>query len=245
MSITTLARKTRLSDKAVRNAVKDLKGLGELSVTPCPGGISLYALPGSCMVGSPADITGPPRQNLPDQWSTSPADITGPPDDPPEEPQASGGPVKTTGVEISDVLSTSTGSEVAGVKETPAKPPPPPRPDIDRLCERLADRIADNGSKRPTITRKWRDACRLLIDKDGRTAEQVKAAIDWCQSDEFWRANILSMPTLREKYDRLRLDAIRKQNAASRKGNGRQPTEGEWDEARHIARLLDSQEGSR
>lgn len=81
------------------------------------------------------------------------------------------------------------------------------RDDVERLCTHLADRIEANGSRRPTITKRWRDAARLLMDTDGRTEEQVHAAIDWCQAHEFWRANILSMPTLREKYDTLRLRA--------------------------------------
>src|ERR1700733_3465789 len=50
MSITELTRKCRLSDRAVRMAVKDLEALGELSVEPHRGGLSRYA----------------PRQNLPD-----------------------------------------------------------------------------------------------------------------------------------------------------------------------------------
>ena len=80
---------------------------------------------------------------------------------------------------------------------------------IDRLCTHLADRIEANGSKRPTITKGWRDAARLLMTRDGRTEEQIHRAILWCQNDEFWRANILSMPTLRRQYDRLRLAAQR------------------------------------
>jgi hypothetical protein len=131
------------------------------------------------------------------------------------------------------------------VKETPAKPPSlPDRPDVERLCARLADRIEANGSKRPVISRKWRDAARLLIDKDGRTEEQVSACIDWSQDDEFWRGNIMSMPTLREKYDRLRLDAIRKMKAASGKSS-RQPSDTDYNELRRIARALDEQEAAR
>lgn len=84
----------------------------------------------------------------------------------------------------------------------------PPRPDVDALCTKLADHIEANGSKRPNITGGWRDAARLMLDRDGRTFEQVVTAIEWCQRDEFWRANILSMPKLREKYDQLRLQAV-------------------------------------
>jgi hypothetical protein len=81
------------------------------------------------------------------------------------------------------------------------------RDDVERLCEYLADWIVKNGSKRPTIGKKWHDAARLMLDRDGRTEEQVHKAIDWCQNDEFWRKNIMSMPKLREQFDRLRLAA--------------------------------------
>ncbi|MCB9377109.1 MAG: helix-turn-helix domain-containing protein [Microthrixaceae bacterium] len=93
------------------------------------------------------------------------------------------------------------------------------REDVERLCIRLADAIAANGSKRPTITKAWRDAARRLIDLDGRTETQIAAAIDWCQDDEFWRTNVLSMPTLRKQYDRLRLAAQRAQNTPRRRGD--------------------------
>lgn len=86
---------------------------------------------------------------------------------------------------------------------------PVDRPEVEALCQHLADRIEANGSKRPTVTKRWRDAARLMLDRDGRTVEQIHAAIDWCQNDEFWRANILSMPKLRERYDQLRLQARR------------------------------------
>lgn len=80
----------------------------------------------------------------------------------------------------------------------------PVRSDVDRLCEHLARRVCEDGSKRPAITQKWRDAARLLIDKDGRSEQQVHNAIDWSQDHHFWRSNIMSMPTLRAQYDRLR-----------------------------------------
>lgn len=94
-------------------------------------------------------------------------------------------------------------------KKASEKAAKPPRPDVDRICEHLADRIAANGSLRPTITQEWRDSARLLMDKDGRTEEQVHTAIDWCQDHDFWRSNIRSVPTLRKQYDQLRLQAMR------------------------------------
>lgn len=88
------------------------------------------------------------------------------------------------------------------------------RPDVEKVCEHLADRMVDNGCTRPEIGQRWRDAARLLIDKDGRTVDQILKAIDWCQDDDFWRSNILSMPKLRAKYDQLRLAAQRSARAS-------------------------------
>jgi hypothetical protein len=90
------------------------------------------------------------------------------------------------------------------------------RDDVESLCRHLADLIERNGSKRPTITQRWHDAARLMLDRDDRTFDQVWRAIEWSQADEFWRTNVLSMPTLREKYDQLRLAAQRSSSSSRR-----------------------------
>ncbi|MGO2080256.1 hypothetical protein [Glutamicibacter arilaitensis] len=90
------------------------------------------------------------------------------------------------------------------------------RPEVEALCVRLADRIEANGSKRPNITKRWLDAARLMLDRDGRAAEDIAAAIDWSQQDSFWQSNILSMPKLRDKYDTLRLQASHTASAPRR-----------------------------
>jgi hypothetical protein len=92
-----------------------------------------------------------------------------------------------------------------------------PRPEIDELLDLLDAEIAGNGGRPPRRTKKNRDAARLLLDRDGKTTEQVANAIRWCQNDEFWRANILSMSKLREKYDQLALAARRGSSSASTK----------------------------
>lgn len=89
------------------------------------------------------------------------------------------------------------------------KAPANPRQDVERLCAHLADRIEANGGNRPVITKKWRDAARLMLDNDKRTEDQVHTAIDWALNHEFWHTNILSMPKLREQYETLRLQAKR------------------------------------
>jgi hypothetical protein len=83
-------------------------------------------------------------------------------------------------------------------------------------CEHLAGWMVRNGCPKPTVTKAWLDAARRLREIDGRTHDQIMAAIDWCQKDEFWQANIHSMPKLRTKYDTLRMQAARARNGRSR-----------------------------
>jgi hypothetical protein len=102
--------------------------------------------------------------------------------------------------------------EPVALAPTQALPSPTPRkdiaeirPDVSRLCSALADAIEANGSKRPVIGKTWLDSARMLIDSDHRPVDESIALIGWCQADPFWKANVLSMPKFREKYDTLRL----------------------------------------
>ena len=73
------------------------------------------------------------------------------------------------------------------------------------LCDLLADLILarDPKAKVNPGSKAWVDAARLLMDRDGRSRDEVEAVIRWCQADPFWQPNILSMPKLREKFDQL------------------------------------------
>lgn len=237
MKIAEIAAKARLSDRAARMAVKDLEGLGELSVTPSRGLGSRYALhptPAKTAGPTPAKTAGPaksaPRQKLPD---------------PPKKPQVRPTPAKTAGPEIPDAL--DLGSVVSGERSRSRAVSGAPRPDVDRMCSHLADRIEGNGSKRPNIGKRWKDAARLLVDADGHTEEQVHACIDWCQQDKFWHRRILSMEKLREKYDQLRLDAkAEREKAAERKPRGRPDPDDDYEAAlRRIHARKENANGNR
>jgi len=80
--------------------------------------------------------------------------------------------------------------------------------EAERLCFLLAGLVEANGAKRPAITRAWLDAARLLLERDGRAPEEAERVLRWCQADEFWRGNILSLPKFRDKYDQLRLKEL-------------------------------------
>lgn len=222
MSIAELAAKSRLSSRAVVNATDALERLGEVKVDAKMGrgGRNGYRLCSASYARSYAESAYADElhmQNLPTPYAESAyVDDRAMQNLHRDERGQTGNPQVIAYAESayvdnsSDMFVVPTGTSLVEVKDVPANPAPPPdRPDVDRLCEHLAARIVANGSKRPTITQKWRDAARLLIDKDGRTEQQVMTAIDWCQDSEFWRANILSMPKLREKYDQLRQQARR------------------------------------
>lgn len=91
----------------------------------------------------------------------------------------------------------------------------PPRPDVDRIVDHLAQRIHASGAN-PKPGKAWYEAARLMLDRDGRPEAEIHQAIDWCQTDVFWRGNILSLPKLREKYDQLKLQAQRPNGRAAR-----------------------------
>jgi hypothetical protein len=103
---------------------------------------------------------------------------------------------------------------VANVVEIRPPTVEPVRLDVEQACTLLADLIEANGSRRPTITQQWRDECRRMIDRDDIPLEDVLGAIRWSQADQFWRANVLSMPKLRKQYDTLRLQAQRNRSTA-------------------------------
>lgn len=213
MTMAQIAAKCRLSERGARDAVRELERLGELAVEPRPGGRSRYALrmadPGRICPPTPAD-SAPPA-------NTAPLPVS-------EEPQVNDRGAESAPLEIRDVL--ELGSVVSGTgrsrsKHSSAKPPrsEPDRPDVDRICDHLASRLAEWKTHRPAITQEWRQSARLMIDKDGISEQRIIAAIDWSQSN-WWRTRIASMPKLREKFDVLREQATEEQEKKKARLNG-------------------------
>lgn len=99
------------------------------------------------------------------------------------------------------------------------KEPPPLRDDVEQLCQHLAKLISENGS-RVQVSGAWRDAARKILDVDKRPFIEVIRLIEWSQQDDFWHKNILSMPTFRKQYDKLRLKAKEPAKSSSRVGPG-------------------------
>lgn len=111
-----------------------------------------------------------------------------------------------------------------------------------QLSVYLRDRILDNDSdarvpaKAPAKMAGWAGDMDLLIRVDKRAPPTIRAVIDWCQADQFWRSNILSPGSLRKQFTRLNLA----REGAGRQ-NGKHRQEVDLDEhARSIAAALDT-----
>jgi hypothetical protein len=135
-------------------------------------------------------------------------------------------------------LRSSSLSEISKISDDRRLDRPGSREDVERCCQRLADLVEQQQGVRPTIGVQWRRATRLMLDKDRRTEQQVCAAIDWCQDDEFWRVNVLSMPTLRKQYIRLQAAA----HAQARRTPGSSTTNQRVQQALDLARKYEEQE---
>jgi hypothetical protein len=221
MSVSEIAAKAHLGDRTVQCAIKDLVHIGEVTVRPKLGEHARNGYQVTMNRGAdPAPLRtvrgADPAPLAPEKKNPRGADPA------PLKPSSPSSTLSTPQIlhplEKTDVFTTSTGRSEVPVKEVSAIS----RQDVEQACRHLADRIEANGSKRPVIGKRWRDAARLMLDKDGRTEQQLSAAIDWCQDHEFWRANIMSMPKLREKYDQLRLQASQKPRQSGRQAETNQ-----------------------
>jgi hypothetical protein len=118
---------------------------------------------------------------------------------------------RTPEVEVEVEVEVDQGDEEPSSSPTAAPPgdqTSPRRLDVDALCARLVELMTANGCKPPAITEQWRTAARLLLDRDGREFDKALALLEWSQAHQFWHTNILSMPTFRKQYERMRLQAL-------------------------------------
>lgn len=77
--------------------------------------------------------------------------------------------------------------------------------DAEQLCDLLKQRMEANGVKTKPVTTAWLRQMDAIMRLDKHTPDDIRAVIEWCQSDPFWRCNILSPKKLREKFETLRL----------------------------------------
>lgn len=54
----------------------------------------------------------------------------------------------------------------------------------------------------------WADDIRLMFEQDDRTELEVRNAINWSQSNKFWKSNVRSANKLRSQYENLYAQAL-------------------------------------
>lgn len=104
----------------------------------------------------------------------------------------------------------------AGIDEKPdkpkKKPPSIPSRDAVRLTELLSTLIGQNIPNRTPPTKSqmaaWAAAADRLNRIDGHGWAEIEVLLRWCQTDSFWKQNILSMTKFREKWNRLQVKMI-------------------------------------
>mgnify|MGYP004467626999 CR=1 FL=1 len=73
-----------------------------------------------------------------------------------------------------------------------------------KLAKYLYLKIQENdpNAKEPNF-QTWADDARKLMELDKRSKENIYNVINWCQQDEFWSSNILSVKKLRSQFTQL------------------------------------------
>lgn len=91
------------------------------------------------------------------------------------------------------------------------------------LAEHLSECVRQNRVDRklsppkdPDLT-KWAIEFDFMMRRDGRSHEDIRRVIDWCQKDDFWWKNILSPSKLRDKFERLEADMVSRGSSGPRK----------------------------
>lgn len=88
-------------------------------------------------------------------------------------------------------------------------------PQVFDLTDLLAKRILENNPKHSKLSNGryqecvnlWAKPIEKLHRLDNQSIEDIRAVIEWCQADHFWKKNILSGAALRDKWDRLYIAA--------------------------------------
>lgn len=90
----------------------------------------------------------------------------------------------------------------------------PVRSDVQEIIDYMSAALERNGV-RFKVGKSWYAEGRRLIDIDKYTVEQIKFVIRYATTDGFWKTNIMSMPTLRAKFEQLKLKAQAASNQAA------------------------------
>lgn len=115
---------------------------------------------------------------------------------------------KTSNGHLTDIERTSDGTHPRRIKknkeELKQENSFPESSDEFQLAAFLLEHIRRHKSdfKQPNL-QAWAKSADMILRVDKRTLANARAVIAWCQADEFWQSNILSMSKLRKQFDAL------------------------------------------
>jgi hypothetical protein len=90
------------------------------------------------------------------------------------------------------------------IKPRPSASPPSQAQEISLLLLEAIKKTKPDF-KSPKDLKKWSSEIDLMLRRDHRDPDRVKKVINWLPSSSFWKTNILSAASFREKFDRLEL----------------------------------------
>jgi len=79
-----------------------------------------------------------------------------------------------------------------------------------RFCILQRDETTKVPPDNPKALQSWATEADRMVRLDKRDPQDAAKLMEWCQQDEFWCVNILSMRKFRLQYDRLKRDSQRK-----------------------------------
>jgi hypothetical protein len=211
-----LAKKTRMSDRNVRNCLEELEERGyiervgkrghlvEWRVDPHPEKIATRNEgSGSSGTRVPTDTSTMPSKGEADASPSKVRDLKDVYGEP-ETPGSAAAPWLV--LELARLMRSNDNGVRLPVGLREAVKDWQSTPAGDRTPAIASGRLAAHGWH--TSLKAWLDAARLLIDADGRGAREVAEVLRWSQADAFWSPNIHSMTKFRDKYDQLRPKAL-------------------------------------
>lgn len=217
----TIMGKAKVKESTARGCLRKLEGEGAIELTGATrGGVRIYRV---LMTERAANLEGPPPSDSGPSDSEGGAPGSG-------ERGPDPGPSNREGNRGTD----------------PPSPSDSTAADAAPLSHLLAQLLEANGvpaSKR-RVTKKWADAERLMQERDGRELAQMEVLLRWGTSHPFWRANLLSMVSFREKYDQIRLQAERETTPPAGAGGARANADSDIERLERIKRQAEDQERS-
>lgn len=139
---------------------------------------------------------------------------TGNPDQ--KSPESSESGPESAQIKEKKIKENTNTSEPDGPETTGDNPPGPPEKkqattySVESVEYKLADFLhkkilAHYPTLKPCNLNHWAKQVDLMIRIDGRDPQEIVKVIKFAQADQFWKTNILSTSSLREKYDTLKM----------------------------------------